>query len=750
VHHRLLILGGTGFIGPHFVFAARERGFAVTLFNRGRTNPHFFREIEILKGDRDGDLSALVGRTWDTVIDTTAFLPRLVTEATRQLRTAVGQYVLISTISVYRPRPAPRDEESEVVKIADPTTETITLETYGALKALCEDAAEAVLPGRVLKVRVGDIVGPGDPTDRFTYWPVRIARGGEVLAPGTPYYPIQYIDVRDLAEWTISMIDAGRTGVYNVIGPCDPLPMGEFLAVCKRVTGTRARITFVDAAFLRENNLVPSTELPLWLPGLGPVENQRARDSGLRFRPVQVTLNDTLAWWRTQPAERQAKLRAGIAPDRELEILAKFASKPRGVCDARENSQSARPTRDEVRSQEEDPLIRAEQLLQRSFACPYFGPNPEYLALLVVEHARYVGELFLERDGSLIEARSDGLVPLLWGWRSSKATYKTVWDLAFGGIYSGLSLKDDNDLRRRAGALALRLHACGQDGEWALDLDPPVSFRFDRWLLPAADRLHVSAVAGKVSIDSWLGGVSRRSRFDRTGDTWDGDNACPLPVVSRADVRAIVLPEEALQGREFERFRGELSRHDLAATVAEFDAALSLIGDYAGTYLPWVGCVLRYLVPLKWKLGLASSSSSDNRAPGVVLFANDHSCFALAEVLVHEASHQYFFVLNRRGTIDDGSDTNLYYSPFREMDRPIFFILMAYHAFANVLLFYREALAHDLSPEHLSRDREEELASKLAVLEPVLRGTTALTPLGRALWEPLYERIHQRVPSAAA
>jgi HEXXH motif-containing protein len=210
------------------------------------------------------------------------------------------------------------------------------------------------------------------------------------------------------------------------------------------------------------------------------------------------------------------------------------------------------------------------------------------------------------------------------------------------------------------------------------------------------------------------------------------------------------LPEEALQGREFERFRGELSRHDLAATVAEFDAALSLIGDYAGTYLPWVGCVLRYLVPLKWKLGLASSSSSDNRAPGVVLFANDHSCFALAEVLVHEASHQYFFVLNRRGTIDDGSDTNLYYSPFREMDRPIFFILMAYHAFANVLLFYREALAHDLSPEHLSRDREEELASKLAVLEPVLRGTTALTPLGRALWEPLYERIHQRVPSAAA
>ena len=194
-------------------------------------------------------------------------------------------------------------------------------------------------------------------------------------------------------------------------------------------------------------------------------------------------MNDTVAWWRTQPVERQAKLRAGIDPDRELEILAKFASKPRGVCDARENSQRARPSRDEVRPPEEDPLIGAEQLLQRGFAGPYFGPDQEYVALLVVEHARYVSELFLERDGSLIEDRSDGLVPLLWGWRSSKATYKTVWDLAFGGIYSGLFLKDDNDLRRRAGALALHLQACGQDGEWALDLDQPVSFRFDRWLL---------------------------------------------------------------------------------------------------------------------------------------------------------------------------------------------------------------------------------------------------------------------------
>lgn len=141
------------------------------------------------------------------------------------------------------------------MKIADPTTETITLETYGALKALCEDAAEATLPGRVLKIRAGDIVGPGDPTDRFTYWPVRIARGGEVLAPGTPYDPIQYIDVRDLAEWTISMIDAGRTGVYNVLGPCEPLPMGEFLAACKRVTGSRARITFVDAPLLQKKTI---------------------------------------------------------------------------------------------------------------------------------------------------------------------------------------------------------------------------------------------------------------------------------------------------------------------------------------------------------------------------------------------------------------------------------------------------------------------------------------------------------------
>jgi 2'-hydroxyisoflavone reductase len=729
---RLLILGGTGFVGPHLVEAARARGFAVTLFNRGLSDPHRFPDVEALSGDRDGDLSALAGRTWDAVIDTSSFVPRVVREAAVRLRGSIGRYVLLSTIAVYPPQRAPRDERSPVRTIADPTAEAVTLETYGALKALCERAAEATLPGRVLALRAGDIVGPGDPTDRFTYWPVRVARGGDVLAPGTPDDLVQYIDVRDLAEWTLSMISAGRVGVYNAVGPRRPLRMGDLLDTCKQVTGSDARVTFADASF-------PAAAMPLWSPrgAPGPVTNERACEEGLCFRPLAVTLGDTLSWWQAQPAERRAHLRAGLTSDREIEVLDALARRP-------ERARPGSRPRDRADGPGEDALLLAERMMQRGFASPGAGLDPGYLDLLVVEHARHACEMFLDRRGALLEERGGGLVSVARRWLAGDMTFDTVWDLAFGETYFGLFQRDDDDLVRRAGHLGLRLHACGHEGEWEIALRRPASLRFDRWLLPPADWARVSAVSGVVSIHTRLGDVLRHATFERSDEGWAGDDARPLPVLRRDGVRCVVLPPEVLEGREFAAFHRDLDRDDPASIVAGGLAAVGLMADYAPTYLPWVGRVLRYLVPLRRGLGV--SSGSDSRAPGVVMLSNVSRGFALAETLIHEAAHQYFFILNRRGPMDDGTDTRLYYSPFREMDRPIFNILLSYHAFGNLLLFYREALARGLPRDHFFINDEETLASRLAAIEPVLQGTTALTPLGRALWEPLHERIHRGAP----
>ena len=292
---RLLILGGTVFLGRHLVGAARARGHAVTLFNRGQHNPELFPGVEKLLGDRSGNLDALRGRRWDAVIDTCGYVPRVVRQAAEVLAGAVEHYTFVSSLSVYADTSRPGvNEDDPVGALPDESIEEITGETYGPLKALCEQAAERAMPDRVLTVRPGLIVGPHDPTDRFTYWPARAARGGDMLAPGQADRPVAFIDVRDLAEWLIRMIEARWTGVYNADGPNYELNMGRLLAVCAAVSGSDARPVWVDGQFLIEAGVEPWGEMPLWIPESDPMAAgffkfsiERALTAGLRFRSLE-------------------------------------------------------------------------------------------------------------------------------------------------------------------------------------------------------------------------------------------------------------------------------------------------------------------------------------------------------------------------------------------------------------------------------------------------------------------------------
>ena len=340
---RILILGGTGFLGPQLVEAARSRGHTVTLFNRGKTRPHLFPDVEKLHGDRDpknGEgLKVLEGRSWDVVIDTSGYVPRVVRASAELLAPNVGHYVFISTISVYKELPQPgMGEDAPLATVDDPTNENIR-ENFGALKALCEQAAEAAFPGRTTNIRPGLIVGPDDPTQRFTYWPVRVAQGGEVLAPGGGSDPVQFIDVRDLAEWTILAIENRDMGVFNAVGPARPLTVREMLEACKQASGSNATFTWADAAFLERQNVRPWMDMPVWMPptgelaGMSSVSNAKAMARGLKFRPVLDTARDTLTWFNGLPPERQAELRkrAGLTPEREREVLAAWHQQQAGA-----------------------------------------------------------------------------------------------------------------------------------------------------------------------------------------------------------------------------------------------------------------------------------------------------------------------------------------------------------------------------------------------------------------------------------
>ncbi len=325
---RILILGGTGFIGPHMVRHALARGHKITLFNRGKTDPGLFPEVENLKGDRDGGLDSLKGRTWDVVIDNSGYLPRLVRDSAELLKDAVGRYIFTSTVSVY-PIDGTRgsfDEYGPVQIPEEPESEEIR-KYYGQLKVLCEQAVEEAYPGRNSILRPTVIVGPGDPTDRFTYWPARIDKGGEVLAPGDPRSPIQYIDVIDLAEFFIHMAETGENGIYNVVGPEGRLSTAEFLYGIRAVSNTPVRFTWVDKEFLDAEDIQPWRDVPIWSPLPTPMAppmflNARAIAKGLKFRPLAQTTHATIRWFKTLPAERQANLKAGMSMEREAEVLA--------------------------------------------------------------------------------------------------------------------------------------------------------------------------------------------------------------------------------------------------------------------------------------------------------------------------------------------------------------------------------------------------------------------------------------------
>jgi 2'-hydroxyisoflavone reductase len=330
---KLLVLGGTAFLGPELVEAARARGHVVTLFNRGKTRPHLFPDLEKLRGDRDGQLEALRGRSWDVVIDTSGYVPRIVRLSAELLAPSVERYLFVSSISAYADDvKAPVDEASRTAVLADPASEEVRRD-YGALKAACERAAEAALPGRAMTVRPGLIVGPGDPTDRFTYWPVRLARGGEVLAPGDGTDPMQWIDVRDLAAWMILAAEARLAGTYNAVGPATRATARDLVEGCRAAVGSEARLTWVDAPFLEKQGVAAWSDLPVWFPAaegaLAQVSAAKAVAAGLAFRPLAATARDTLAWWRTLPAERTASPRAGLSPGREREVLAAWAARPR-------------------------------------------------------------------------------------------------------------------------------------------------------------------------------------------------------------------------------------------------------------------------------------------------------------------------------------------------------------------------------------------------------------------------------------
>ena len=323
---KLLIIGGTVFVGRHLAEQALARGHAVTLFNRGRSNPDILPAAEHLIGDRNGDLEALRGRSWDAVVDTCGYHPREVRHMVAALDGAVGHYTFVSTLSVY-PDDAPPGvtEASPVAELAgDPEETEVSGESYGPLKALCERELLERWRGAALVVRPGLIVGPYDRSDRFTYWPVRMARGGEVLAPGDPDAPVQFVHAGDLAAFMLALAEQGATGIFNATGPAHRLTMAATLAACREVTDSDARLTWVDDAFLLEHNVGAYVEMPLWVPssyaGFNTVDCTKAIDRGLRFRPLDETVRETLAWHATRPPD--TPLRAGLRPDREAELLA--------------------------------------------------------------------------------------------------------------------------------------------------------------------------------------------------------------------------------------------------------------------------------------------------------------------------------------------------------------------------------------------------------------------------------------------
>ena len=338
---KLLIIGGSRFLGRHLVAAARARDHEITLFNRGHHSSEPLTGVETIQGDRNSDLAKLEGRRWDAVVDTCGMLPRAVRAAAEALCDSVERYVFISTQNVYAdisvlntdeaaPLTTLTTEQLAEANAIDTAGEPSYGKMYGGLKALCEQAAEEVMPKRVLNIRPGLIVGPYDYTDRFTYWVVRVARGGEVLAPGRPDRFVQFIDVRDLAEWTVRMTEQGAAGVYNANGPTNTVTMQSVLEECKSVSDSDALFTWVSEDFLLQENVSAWSEMPLWLPeeaaphlkGFMFINSDKAVHAGLHYRPLSDTIRDTLIWYQTTRANEA--LKAGIDAEKEQALLRKW------------------------------------------------------------------------------------------------------------------------------------------------------------------------------------------------------------------------------------------------------------------------------------------------------------------------------------------------------------------------------------------------------------------------------------------
>jgi 2'-hydroxyisoflavone reductase len=318
---KVLVLGGTSFVGRQLVLAARAAGLEVTLFNRGQTNAGLFSDVEQIHGDRDGGLAALASGRWDAVLDVNGYVPRVVRQSVEALAGA-GHYTFISSVSVYAEPGATGPGESSPVAVLEQDTEEVTGETYGALKAMCEDVVRDGFDQRSLIVRPGLVVGPHDPTERFVRWVRRADDGGEVLAPGDPDRQVTFIDARDLADWVIRLVLDGGGGTYNAVGPASRLSMGALLDVCADVTQGEPQLRWVPEQFLLDQGVAPWTDLPLWLPaaenGMISAPNDRARAAGLTFRSLEDTVRATWLW----DGARADRGEAGMSVERERQVLA--------------------------------------------------------------------------------------------------------------------------------------------------------------------------------------------------------------------------------------------------------------------------------------------------------------------------------------------------------------------------------------------------------------------------------------------
>ncbi len=329
---KILFLGGTGFLGPHTVKHAMARGHKITLFNRGRSREGLFPELESIVGNRDPKigkgLEGLKGKQWDCVIDTSGYVPRIVNASSKLLTPHCHHYLFISSISVYANYArVGLDETASVGTLKNKTTEVINNDSYGPLKAYSEKAAEKNFKGRTTIIRPGLIVGPRDRTDRYTYWPVRIAKGGEVLAPGDGRDFVQYIDVRDLGEFIVHCLEQKQMGVFNATSPMADETTADMLKYCKKAVASDARLIWAKKKFLQYHEILPWSGMPVWVPrkselsGLSQINSHKAKQHGLKIRPRIKTARDTIHWYSRQPLARRKSLRAGISREKEADVL---------------------------------------------------------------------------------------------------------------------------------------------------------------------------------------------------------------------------------------------------------------------------------------------------------------------------------------------------------------------------------------------------------------------------------------------